>query len=101
MEYLCDQAGSTINYEMLLDSCNGHAIPYHFHADMSCMYDDEDTSVHSPLIGFALDGYGIYGLYEGSGAVPTLDTCGGHTAAVPEDATYGVDSSTVYHYHTM
>ena len=101
MAYLCDQAGSTINYEMLLDSCNGHAIPYHYHADMSCLYDNEDASTHSPLIGIALDGYGIYGLYEGDDALPTLDSCGGHTAEVPEDATFGVDASTVYHYHTM
>lgn len=101
LEYLCEKADSTINYEMLLDSCNGHAIPYHYHADMSCMYADEDSSTHSPIIGIALDGYGIYGLYEGDGAVPTLDACGGHTATVPANSTYGITSSSVYHYHTM
>ena len=101
MEYLCGQSDSTINYEMLLDSCNGHAIPYHYHADISCMYDDEDTTIHSPLIGIALDGYGIYGLYEGDGEVPTLDACGGHVGVVPANTAMGVESSTVYHYHTM
>ena len=101
MEYLCEQSKSTVNYDMLLDTCNGHAIPYHYHADPSCMYSNENASTHSPLIGVSLDGFGIYGLYEGDDSVPTLDACGGHYGTVPTDEEHGVKSTSVYHYHTM
>ena len=44
---------------------------------------------HSPLIGWALDGYPVFGPYSTGGAVPKdLDSCYGHT-----DDAYG------YHYH--
>ena len=47
----------------MLDTCGGHAMPYHYHNDLACDYDHTLPS-HSPIIGWALDGYGIYGLYE-------------------------------------
>ncbi|KAJ1480380.1 hypothetical protein T484DRAFT_1810966 [Baffinella frigidus] len=72
---------------MLLDTCGGHASPYHYHED--------------DPIGVALDGYVIYGMYEGaSGAKPTRDACNGHTGSVPANSTYGTTSSEVYHYRT-
>ncbi|MET4073823.1 YHYH protein [Hymenobacter sp. UYCo722] len=48
------------------DSCLGHPAPngeYHHHLNPKCLYNDRDSSRHSPLIGFALDGYPIYGAY--------------------------------------
>ena len=48
------------------DSCLGHPAAngeYHHHLNPKCLYNDRDSSRHSPLIGFALDGYPIYGAY--------------------------------------
>ncbi|GAB3837634.1 YHYH protein [Hymenobacter jeollabukensis] len=48
------------------DSCLGHPAgngEYHHHLNPRCLYNDRDSSRHSPLIGFALDGYPIYGTY--------------------------------------
>ena len=53
----------------MLDTCGGHAMPYHYHNDLACDYDHTLPS-HSPIIGWALDGYGIYGLYEVGWADP-------------------------------
>jgi len=47
------------------DSCKGHADQsgtYHNHIDPSCMY-TKSSSTHSPIIGFAFDGFPIYGPY--------------------------------------
>ena len=47
------------------DSCKGHADSnneYHQHISSGCMYSTSPTS-HSPLIGFAFDGFPIYGPY--------------------------------------
>jgi hypothetical protein len=52
-----------------MDRCCGHPGPnstYHYHKYPSCVntpWDDDGTS-HSPLIGFAFDGFGVYGPYE-------------------------------------
>ncbi|MEI7921140.1 MAG: YHYH protein [Planctomycetota bacterium] len=54
-----------------MDRCCGHPGPnstYHYHKYPSCVntpWDDDGTS-HSPLIGFAFDGFGVYGPYEAS-----------------------------------
>ena len=66
---------------------------------MGCDY-DHTVQAHSPLIGVSLDGYGVYGLYEGyEGGKQTkpddLDACNGHTHDVPANTTYGVDAGSV------
>ena len=67
-----------------LDGCGGHARPYHHHNELSCYY-DHSTNTHSPLVGIAKDGYGIYGIYEKDKQAPTdLDACNGHYGPVPE-----------------
>jgi hypothetical protein len=51
-------------------SGNGHATnsgAYHYHANPTTLYSDPATA-HSPIIGFALDGYPIYGPYGYSSA---------------------------------
>lgn len=59
---------------MMLDTCGGHAMPYHYHKDLSCDYDSSNSG-HSPLVGIALDGHGIYGLHETTGTPPTGERC--------------------------
>jgi hypothetical protein len=80
----------------VFDTCNGHAAmrgDYHYHQNPNCVYSDA-AGQHSPVIGFAYDGFAIYGLQDVDGAAPTdLDACNGHfgiTADAPEG---------VYHYH--
>lgn len=60
------------------DDCLGHPTgngEYHHHLNPRCLYDDRDSSVHSPIIGYAFDGYPIYGAYGYSG----VDGSGGST----------------------
>ena len=48
------------------DSCLGHPAPggvYHNHVNPKCLYNDADATHHSPIIGYAFDGYPIYGAY--------------------------------------
>lgn len=59
------------------DDCLGHPNnmhEYHTHVNPTCLYDDTDSTVHAPLIGFAFDGFPIYGAYgfanpDGTGPV--------------------------------
>jgi hypothetical protein len=48
------------------DNCIGHAQQqgeYHHHVSPKCLYDQTDSTHHSPLIGFMFDGYPVYGAY--------------------------------------
>lgn len=86
--------------EVWLDSCCGHPQQhgvYHYHKNPSCVKSPfpDDGQVHSPIIGFAFDGFPLYGPYEGPEQLAkdlkgkqALDVCNGH-----EDAERG------YHYH--
>ncbi|WP_299009840.1 YHYH protein [uncultured Shewanella sp.] len=51
-----------------VDICGGHAAngDYHHHAYTSCLADlvGDDGSGHSPIYGYAADGYPVYGPYE-------------------------------------
>lgn len=59
------------------DDCLGHPAPngeYHHHVNPTCLYDDDNSPVHSPIIGYAFDGFPIYGAYgyesaDGTGPV--------------------------------
>jgi hypothetical protein len=78
----------------VFDECCGHPDPmgrYHYHIYPKCIHTSftDKPGEHSPLIGFAFDGYAIYGPLGENGKKPTdLDECNGHT-----DKTRG------YHYH--
>jgi hypothetical protein len=86
--------------EALLDSCSGHAVPYHLHRDAQCDYDTTKISTHSPLLAIMVSGQGLYGKYEGTQGIPTdLDDCNGHWGPVPASL-YNPAQSYVYHYHT-
>lgn len=48
------------------DACLGHPAPngeYHHHVSPNCLYDHTDDEHHSDLIGFAFDGYPVYGAF--------------------------------------
>ncbi len=48
------------------DACLGHpdqSGSYHNHVNPKCLYDASATTVHSPIIGYAFDGYPVYGAY--------------------------------------
>jgi hypothetical protein len=62
------------------DTCLGHPAPngeYHHHLNPRCLYDDRDSGTHSPIIGYAFDGYPIYGAYgfrnaDGTGGITRM-----------------------------
>jgi len=82
------------------DDCDGHPQVsgfYHYHSLSDCI-EDTATSGHSSLVGYAFDGYGIYGYYgeDGGGVTNTdLDQCHGHTHTVEWDG----QMVEMYHYH--
>lgn len=62
---------------------------YHYHAATGVSFSVEQGDGHSPLIGYALDGHGIYEQLDENGEEPTdLDDCRGH-----------YDDVRGYHYH--
>lgn len=70
--------------EDLLDSCSGHASPYHIHKGLGCDYDETASITHNPLIAVMLDGRGLYGIHESASGMPTdFDECDGHYGPVP------------------
>lgn len=62
------------------DTCWGHpngSHEYHTHVSPACLYNDADSLNHSPIIGYAFDGYPVYGAYgytntNGTGAVKRM-----------------------------
>lgn len=58
----------------IMDSCCGHPTPdglYHYHKYPVCIKSpwSDDGTTHSPLLGWAFDGFPIYGPYEESGVL--------------------------------
>ncbi len=54
------------NADFGTDSHNAHTQPnglYHYHGNPKALFDDSDSSVASPVIGFAADGFPIFGSY--------------------------------------
>lgn len=52
------------------DNCLGHPQQngeYHHHVSPTCLYDEKDSTHHSPIIGYAFDGFPVYGAYGWSG----------------------------------
>jgi hypothetical protein len=85
----------------VLDGCDGHPErtgQYHYHRIPSCLAKGESKAAHSRLVGYALDGYPIYG-YRGDGGKQltdaALDVCHGHTGTV----VLAGKRVRTYHYH--
>jgi YHYH protein len=87
-------------YEVL-DKCGGHPQrngQYHYHDLAPCLPTGRDKTGHSELIGYALDGFGIYGPYEADGrelSNDDLGPCHGHIGPVMWDG----EVRTMFHYH--
>lgn len=95
-----DATGRDAAAHEVQDSCDGHPQiqgTYHYHALPRCLKTGS-TSGHSKRIGWALDGFPIYGPRGAGGEYmrnSELDACHGHTHTVKLD---GKKRST-YHYH--
>ncbi|WP_241448697.1 YHYH protein [Aquimarina pacifica] len=74
------------------DDAGGHinlAAGYHYHAETGVSTQITQDDGHASMIGYALDGYGIYAQLDDIGDEPTdLDDCRGHS-----------DDTRGYHYH--
>jgi phosphatidylethanolamine-binding protein (PEBP) family uncharacterized protein len=87
-----------------LDICNGHAgraDDYHYHAAPTCLMATQPASYwNTHPIGWALDGFAIFGYNNADGTTATRDgVCGGNTAAVsnaPAGYSYHVTDSSPY-----
>jgi hypothetical protein len=83
------------------DSCQGHPErhgTYHYHSITTCLNDRDPGQGHSQLMGYALDGFGIYGHRIQNGKTATnldLDVCHGHTHSIDWDG----KQTSMYHYH--
>jgi hypothetical protein len=84
-----------------MDRCWGHpyATQYHYHgASWTCFSSNNKAGEHSPLVGYAIDGFGVYGINGVDGKPVTnqdLDECHGHTHRIVWEG----KSVRMYHYH--
>jgi hypothetical protein len=82
------------------DKCDGHPQQeghYHYH-NMSKCVENGQSGNHSELFGYALDGFGIFGIYGEGGKELTnadLDDCHGHIHEILWDG----KKVNMYHYH--
>lgn len=97
-----DAKGDDAPAHEIQDSCNGHPErqgEYHYHNYSDCFVDTRSgPGGHSDLIGYALDGFGLFGMYESSGEIlhsGDLDECHGHVGMVEWDG----QLVEMYHYH--
>ena len=84
----CTGAGGDTKALGQLDTCNGHAgraDDYHYHAAPTCMMADQPpTYWDTHPLGWALDGFAIFGYRDADGTTAVRDNvCGGNTKAVP------------------
>lgn len=95
-----DAAGNDAVAREIQDTCHGHpdqSNTYHYHGWLqACVTDGGSSTQNSSLLGYAADGYGIYGPWY-NGKVLTsadLDECHGVTSQVTWDG----KATTIYHY---
>jgi len=97
VSYTFKDSNGILQTASFLDSCASHSAPgmganalatWHAHGLPTCVTSLVDTATGpSHLIGFALDGYPIYGGRDASGGIiplSQLDTCNGITSPTPE-----------------
>jgi hypothetical protein len=83
------------------DLCQGHPErtgQYHYHDLSVCIEEMGDGTEHSPLVGYAFDGFGLYGFRGEDGRMLTnadLDECHGHTHEIEWEG----QLVEMYHYH--
>ncbi|MGA8863509.1 MAG: YHYH protein [Gallionella sp.] len=92
-----DDAGRDAVAHEVQDDCNGHPQQrgeYHYHGPSPCMKAMTDNN---KLIGYALDGFGIYSMYDEHGKELTnrdLDACHGRVSRILWDG----KAIEMYHY---
>jgi hypothetical protein len=83
------------------DKCDGHpqaSGQYHYHGYSDCLQDSAAKTEHSALLGYAYDGFGIYGLRGENGqelSTNDLDECHGHNHTIMWDN----KEVRMFHYH--
>jgi hypothetical protein len=94
-----DGQGRDAGAHEVLDVCAGHPDPsdtYHHHDVPPCILRGVKNGT-TKLVGYALDGYGIYVVKDRSGRLPSntrLDACHGTTSGVP----WNGQMTRIYHY---
>jgi hypothetical protein len=94
-----DGEGRDAGAHEVLDACGGHPDPadvYHHHDIPPCILSRVRNGT-TKLVGYALDGYGIYVVKRANGTLPTntdLDRCHGTTTVVP----WNGRPMRIYHY---
>ena len=84
-----------------IDKCWGHpyAGQYHYHGyTWKCFPNQGEAKEHSPLFGYALDGFGVYGPRGDGGKLvknEDLDECHGHLGLIE----WNGQRRYMYHYH--
>lgn len=93
--------GYNVDTSMIPLLCGGHVTPpigpgpsYHYHKASTCDH-IEIVGDHGPLIGYANDGFGIYGFQDIDGTAPVVDECNGHFGPLSNANLTDI----VYHYH--
>ncbi len=92
-----DAAGRDAVAHEVQDLCSGHPQmqgEYHYHGPSPCLPDEDGFEV---LIGYAIDGFGIYSIYDADGTELTnadLDDCHGRTSEVM----WNGEMVSIYHY---
>ena len=94
-----DAGGNDAGGVEVQDTCHGHPnnfVGYHYHSLSPCQL--STTSLTQPtLMGWALDGFGIYVEYDAKGRLLTnssLDVCHGRTSSV----SWHGKTTRIYHY---
>lgn len=92
-----DDGGRDAVAHEVQDLCNGHPQQqgaYHYHGPSSCMPHSQEKNA---LVGYALDGFGIYSMYDANGREYTnadLDECHGLTSEIE----WNGKKVSMYHY---
>lgn len=92
-----DDGGRDAVAHEVQDLCNGHPQQqgeYHYHGPSPCMPHSQEKNA---LVGYALDGFGIYSMYDANGKEYTnadLDACHGITSEIE----WNGKKVTMYHY---
>lgn len=84
----------------VLDRCGGRPSitgEYHYYGESECLFDAYYEGAPSTLLGYALDGFGIFANEENEKALTNanLDVCHGHTHEIPWDG----HMVSMFHYH--
>ncbi len=97
-----DAMGQDAPAHEILDACDGHPQrdgQYHYHNLSNCLSDMAGAAGrHSDLLGYALDGFGIFGFHGEDGEImfsADLDECHGHVHQISWDGR----QQRIYHYH--